>query len=84
VGAGIEPEVEELLAELDDLVLEGHRGTAGAPIWSARARLEPGLALGIEPTAELVDPLARAPVVAGHLRLRAPLELDRRNHEPCK
>ena len=52
----IEPEVTQLLAQLDDLVFECLSGAKGTSPRSARARLEPAIPFGIEAPADLVDP----------------------------
>ncbi len=83
VGPGIKPLVGQVLAELDDLPLQGLRRAMGARPGQPRPGLETGLTLCIEASDELVDPLPGEPVVAGHLRLRPPLDPDRGDHEPC-
>ena len=81
VGTGIDAEVGQLLAELDDLVLE----LLGRPcgLLGDGEIAAPGpLPFGIEPPTELVDPPPGHPVVPGHLGLRPSLDPDRRDHEP--
>jgi hypothetical protein len=50
--------------------------------WPSRTWLQPGLALAIEPPAQLVDPPRRQAQLTGDLRLRASLHPDRGDHEP--
>lgn len=56
VGSGIYPEVEQFLAQPDDLVFELDRGSGGARPRLPRPRFQPRLAFGIETADELVDP----------------------------
>ncbi len=56
VGTGIQALIGELLAERDDLVLEGLGRPVRDRLRSAGAGLEPCLPLGIEASADLVDP----------------------------
>ena len=84
VGPGIVTLLRQALAELDDLVLEGLGDPVPAPPGTPRPRLEPRLALGLEPPDELMDPAPREPVVSRHRRLRPPLDQDRRDHQPCQ
>jgi hypothetical protein len=81
VGSGVQPLVGQLLAELDDLLLELHRCLLRAAQGTPGARLQARLTVGLEPVDELMDPLPGDPVVPGHLRLCAPLELDRGDHQ---
>jgi hypothetical protein len=84
VGSRIYPEVEQFLAQPDDLVFELDRGPSGARPRLPRPRFESRLAFGIEAADELVDPSRGDPVVSRHLSFRPPLDPDRRDHEPRK
>jgi hypothetical protein len=82
VRARVDAEVRELLAERHDIVLERPWGATRAPVRPPGPRLEPGLTLGVEAPAELVDPPRRDAVGPAHLRLRPSLDPDRRDHQP--
>src|SRR5579871_119425 len=86
VGDGRRPRVKpllgEVLAHLDDLVLERRRASAGLVVWPAGMRLESRVALlGVART-QLLHPTPGEPVVACHRALRASLEVHRGDHEP--
>jgi hypothetical protein len=82
VGAGIQPRIGQVLADLDDLVLEVIADPVRARPRSARAWLESCLALGQEPPDELVHPPPGHPVVPGHHGLGSSLDQHRRDHQP--
>src|SRR5439155_14271818 len=81
LGAGVDPEIRELLAEGDDLVLEDLSDPLRAPMRATRSGQQRRFAFGIEASAELVDPPRGHPVVAGHLGLRPSFDPDRRDYE---
>ena len=61
VGSRVDPQIEQLLAELDDLVFNDDRGLVRVPPRTTRPSLEPRLALGVVAPDELVDPPGDTP-----------------------
>jgi len=61
VSAGIVAFFHQVLAELDDLVLQGLWDPMRAPARTPGPWLETGITFGLEPQAELVDPPPRDP-----------------------
>jgi len=87
-GDGVSPGVEapfvELLAELNDLVLDADPDLVGAVVRPPGPGLEPGVAPSLVSGDQLMNPPARHPVVPSHPALRQALHLDRRYHQPTQ
>jgi hypothetical protein len=84
VGAGIVTLLRQVLAELHDLLLDRLGDLMWARPRTSRPRLEPGLALNLETSDELVYPPSRDAVVPSDGRLAPPLDQDRRDDQPCQ
>ncbi len=69
---GIEAPVEQVLADLHDLVLEKVRDPGRCLLGPLGAGLEPGFPFGPEAGNELVEPTAVHAVLGGQLGHRAP------------
>src|SRR3712207_9144615 len=66
VGASVQALVDQVLSKLHDAVLDRGRGGVGAGTGTARAGLQPGLALGVVAAEQFVDPAAGELIGAGH------------------
>ncbi len=84
VGSRVDPQIEQLLAQLDDLVFQSDRDLMWVAPRSAGASLQASLALLVEPPDELVDPPGRDPEVPRYLRLRSTFDPNRRDDQPCQ
>ncbi len=74
LGAGIQAEIAELLAERHDLVLDPLRGAVGDPLRSPRPWLERAVATLAEAPDELPDVALGDPMGRSHLPVGAALE----------
>jgi hypothetical protein len=80
-SAGFVPVFVEVLADLDDLVLDITRGPGGLAMRASGSRSKPGLALREISLYQGDDPPARDAIVAGDLALTASLYQHRRDDQ---
>jgi hypothetical protein len=84
VSPGVESLFAELLSDQDDLVLDLPTRALRNAFGPSRPGLKPGLALGVEPTDELVHPPPGDSVPPGDLGPRPPLEPDPSHDQPSQ